>query len=108
MFYERLHGRLSKNDALRKIFPKIDMHTVTRFCLVCCLLFLTAHRLPAPIVEEEKPTPASEKSAKPKPKRPTNSNSNQNSERSTTRKTNLPPQSQSTPNPRPFAGTWIE
>jgi len=107
MFYERLHGRLSKNDALRRHFW-IDMRFVAQTCLIWSMLFVTAHRLPALIVEEEKLTPASEKSAQPNHKRPTNSNSNQNSERSTTRKTNLPPQSQSTPNPRPFARTWIE
>jgi hypothetical protein len=36
--------------------------------LVCGLLLLTAHRLPAPI-QEENPTPAPEKSTKPRPKR---------------------------------------
>jgi len=33
------------------------------------LLLVTAHRLPAPIVEETTPTPAPQESAKPKPKR---------------------------------------
>jgi hypothetical protein len=33
------------------------MHAPRRSCLVCCLLFLTAHRLPAPIAEET-PTPS--------------------------------------------------
>src|SRR5256885_8054873 len=44
------------------------MHRAARFCLLCCLLFITAHRLPAPI-SEENPTPALEKSVRPRPKR---------------------------------------
>src|SRR5438132_162300 len=44
------------------------MRLVCRFCLVCCMLFAGAHRLPAPIIEQEKPTPTAEQSAKQKPK----------------------------------------
>jgi hypothetical protein len=42
------------------------MHTAVRFCLVCWLLFITAHRLPAPIQEiPENPTPAPQESVSP-------------------------------------------
>jgi hypothetical protein len=41
------------------------MHMVGRFCLICCVFFLSAHRLPGPIVEES-PTPANEAHTKPK------------------------------------------
>src|SRR5215472_10500328 len=34
------------------------MNSVARFCLICCLLLITAHRLPAPITEETTPTPS--------------------------------------------------
>ena len=42
------------------------MKTASRILLVVFLLMLSAHRLPAPISEEEKATPAPEESAKPK------------------------------------------
>lgn len=69
-----------------------------RFCLICSALLLTAHRLPAPIVEEDKPTPAP--AAKPRPKRTAETKTNQATQTSTTK---------STPTPVPskrFAGTW--
>jgi hypothetical protein len=50
---------------------KIDMYRARPLCLVCCLLLIAAHRLPAPIVEpEEKPA-----SIPRKPKSKTLSNS---------------------------------
>jgi hypothetical protein len=59
---------------------------------VAIMLLISAHRLPAPIQEvPESPTPAPEQSAKSKPKRQTAS----------------PPQTHSTQNPTPFAGTWV-
>ena len=63
-------------------------------------LFTPAHRLPAPIVEEEKPAPAPEQSAKPKPRRNAESETNRAST-----------SSHATPSPSPvktkkFAGTW--
>jgi len=76
------------------------MRAAARFCFVCFLLFATAHRSPAPIVEEEKPTPAPEKSAKPRPKRPAETKKNGATQTSTAK---------STPTPVPskrFAGTW--
>src|SRR6266851_10124474 len=35
----------------------LGMHAAGRFCLVCTLLFITAHPLPAPILEETSPSP---------------------------------------------------
>jgi len=43
------------------------MRTVARLCLVCCLLFLTAHRLPAPIVEESTPQPVLKRKTESRP-----------------------------------------
>jgi hypothetical protein len=70
------------------------MHIAARFCLVCSLLFLIAHRLPAPIAEES-PTPLPQQFAKPKraitkPQTPS-----------------PPPKKQATPNRNPFDGTWV-
>jgi len=63
--------------------------------LAVALLFVTAHRLPAP-----------EQSAKPKPKRIVKANGN--SESSTKAKTSSPtPQRQAAPNRSPFEGTWV-
>jgi hypothetical protein len=72
------------------------------FWLIGALLFVTAHRLPAPIQEvPETPTPAPQQSAMPKPKRTIKPKvANENSESSTKRKTPAP-----TPRAR-FAGTW--
>jgi len=72
---------------------------IGRICLVCCLLFITAHRLPAPITEESA-TPAPEQLAKPKTKRAIES------------KTNHPPapsralSGATTARSKKFAGTW--
>jgi hypothetical protein len=38
------------------------------YLFVAALFFTAAHRLPAPIIEEQKPTPAAERLTKPKPK----------------------------------------
>lgn len=67
------------------------MRAAAKLLLICCMLLITAHRLPAPI-QEESPTPA----AKAKSKRVTESRPNRN-------------QKASTPIPKPsrrFAGTW--
>jgi hypothetical protein len=80
------------------------MKLVARFCLICCLLFTTTHRAPAPIVEEEKSTPVPAQSEAPKPK---------HSKRSTTAEQS--PSAQAEPKarapsvsqgPARFAGTW--
>jgi len=65
------------------------------------LLFISAHRLPAPI-SEESPTPAPEQSAKAKPKRTVKPKPSENSKSSTTAKTSSP-----TSNRNPFDGTWV-
>ena len=70
-----------------------------RFCLVCWLLFLTAHRLPAPI-SEESPTPAVE--SRPKARMPRKTPAAERSAQLTKSKTPTP-----TPNSQPYAGTWI-
>jgi hypothetical protein len=56
-----------------KAFPDacIDSKFFGRLLLTVCLLFLSSHRLPAPIVEEEKPTPA------PKPRQASRSKPNE-------------------------------
>jgi hypothetical protein len=76
--------------------------------LTIALLIITAHRLPAPILEtQESPTPKPEQSAKPKAKRTIKSKANEGSESSTKRQTPSPqPQSQATPQRNPFDGTW--
>ena len=77
------------------------------FIFVVIGLLITAHRLTAPIVEEEKPTPAPEQTAKPKPKRQVNKSS-ENSERSTKRPTPSPtPKNQVASKRTPFDGTWV-
>jgi hypothetical protein len=67
---------------------------------------LTTQRLPAPIVEEEKPTPAAEPSEQPKRKRSTRSTTTEQSSAQTeTRPKALPaPVAQGSAR---FAGTWI-
>ncbi len=74
----------------------------------CCLfvigfVLLTAHRLPAPIVEEN-PTPAPEQMAKPKPKRPVKPKATiGSSESSTKRQVSSPqPKSEAAANRKPF------
>src|SRR5580704_5599245 len=79
------------------------MKTASRIVLVIFLLAVSAHRLPAPIVEEATPTPAA--TAKPKPnavaKPKSTSNSSQNSGG----------QKKETPTKHavasPFTGTWV-
>jgi hypothetical protein len=73
------------------------------------LFLLTAHRLPAPLVEEEKPTPVPEQSAAPKPKTKRPTKSAATSEEQAPAKT----EARAKPAPPPvslgparFAGTW--
>ena len=82
------------------------MHTVGRFCLVCWLLFISAHRLPAPIAEESS-TPVPQQSAKPKPKRISKPKvANENAEAAvTSQKRTIAPAA--TPNQNRFDGTWM-
>ena len=72
---------------------------IARFCLVCGLLFITAHRLPAPI-SEENTTPPPEQSAKPKPKRASEPKTERKETSSRTATAPAPARS------RKFAGTW--
>lgn len=61
--------------------------TFVVFLTAVFFLAFPTHRLPAPIVEEEKPTPAPEQSAKPKPKRSAESKvESESPETTTTRK----------------------
>jgi cytoskeletal protein RodZ len=78
-----------------------------RLLLMVSVLLITAHRLPAPIVEEEKPTPAAEQSAKPKPK-PTikPKATRENSESATRRQTSSPPPKTQPTQQNRFSGTW--
>jgi len=71
-------------------------------CLVCALLLLTAHRLAAPI-QEENPTPAPEKSAKPKPKR----TSKPESDSSRVTHSRATPAATAAPIQNKFDGTWM-
>jgi hypothetical protein len=85
----------------------IDSKVFGRLVLIFWLLFLSSHRLPAPIVEEEKPTPAPEQSVKPKPKRTVKPNiATENAQSSEKRKTISGPQNRATPARTSFAGTW--
>src|SRR5467141_2637267 len=77
--------------------------------LVAALLFVPAHRLPAPIQEvPESPTPAPKQSTKTKPKQTIKlKDAGKSSESSTKRQTSAPqPKSQSSPTQPRFAGTW--
>jgi len=72
-----------------------------RLCLVCGVLLIIAHRSPAPIVEEEKPTPApEEQTAKSKSKRNSVENSEENKSSEPAK-----PREPSKARER-FAGTW--
>jgi hypothetical protein len=75
------------------------MRTIAQFLLACGLVFITAHRLPAPIAEESQ-TPAAEQSAKPKAKRVIESKTNRASMPSHAVSNSAPARS------RKFAGTW--
>ncbi len=82
------------------------MRTVARICLIC-LLLMTAHRLPAPIVEEEKPTPAPEQSEAPKQKHSAKSKTTLEEEavvKTERRAKPAPPPAMQ--GPSRFAGTW--
>jgi hypothetical protein len=77
------------------------MRTARQLFLVCTLLLLSAHRLPAPI-SEESPTPTPEKSAKPKPKRVSKPESESpNTSRSRTKAAPV-----ASPIQNKFDGTW--
>jgi hypothetical protein len=85
------------------------MRAIARFCLICCVLFITAYQLPALSVEEEKPTPAPDQSEAPKPKTKKPTKSAATSEEKTPGK----PETGAKPAPPPapqglsrFAGTW--
>lgn len=80
------------------------MHRTLCFLLVAALLFVTAHRLPAPIQEvPESPTPAPEQPAKPKPKRTTKPKpKSETNELATT-----PAKQQPSPKQSRFAGKWV-
>lgn len=80
-----------------------------RFLLIAALLFVTAHRLLAPIsVIPESPTPAPEQSPKAKAKRTIKPKASESSESSTKRQTPSPaPKNQATTNRNPFDGTWV-
>ena len=83
------------------------MRAIGRFCVVCTLLFVTAHRLPAPIQEvQETPTPTHNQSSKAK-RNIKSKDADENSENSATRKAISQSRSQPTANPHPFAGRWI-
>ncbi|HEX7517888.1 MAG TPA: hypothetical protein VF345_11455 [Chthoniobacterales bacterium] len=72
-----------------------------RLTLVVLLLFSTAHRLPAPIVEApENPTPAPEQASKPKWKRSMRANSRATSSNNESAK------APATSGPGRFAGSW--
>src|SRR5262249_17550884 len=82
------------------------MKLIVRFCLVCCLLLVSAHRSPAPIVEEN-PTPAAERTAKPKSKRTSKAKSESgNSTRSPKHQTSSA-QAQPTPHRNLIDGKWV-
>ena len=57
-------------NIIRPDFPRPEIAVIRsfRFFFVLLSILLIAHRSPAPIVEEEKPTPLPEKSEVPKPK----------------------------------------
>ena len=69
------------------------MNLVCRLCLICFLLFVTAHRLPAPFSEvpDTTPTPKPKREAAPKPR--------------SKPRAEATPKPTATPN-RSFAGTW--
>src|SRR5437588_496480 len=79
------------------------MKLTSNILLVAMILFIVAHRLPAPIAEES-PTPAPEHSAKPKPKRTIQTEAaSKSSESSTKRQTSSPqPRSEAASNRKPF------
>jgi hypothetical protein len=80
----------------------MNVGTLRRACLVCVLVLVMTHRLPAPIAEES-PTPAAEQPTKPKAKHKDASKSSENTAKSRA------PSPTSTPalQRNPFDGTWI-
>jgi hypothetical protein len=73
-----------------------------RLALIAVLLFLTAHRLPAPVTElPDNPTPAPEQAPKPKWKRPVRAKSR------TTGNENESAKAPATLGPGKFAGNWF-
>src|SRR5712692_7418839 len=82
------------------------MHTVVRFCLVCWLLFITAHRLPAPIQEvPESPTPSSVVAPTPNPRVKPSPKPKPKSEASVS--TATPTAQHPSSKQNRFAGTWV-
>ena len=77
------------------------MKSPLRFLILLVSIFVIAHRSPAPIVEEEKPTPAREQAAKPKTKRFIESQGNRRTTSSRTTPTQTPAKA------KRFAGTWV-
>ena len=83
------------------------MNRFVKLFAVIGFLVIAAHRLPAPIVEEERPTASPEQSVKLKPKRTVKpSIANANSQSSETRKTSSAPQNRAAPARTSFTGTW--
>jgi hypothetical protein len=84
------------------------MPRVVRVVIVGVALFLSAHRLPAPIVEETSPstTPAPAHSAKPKPTVKSKASESSGSS-AKTQTSPVAPKTQPIANRNPFDGTWI-
>jgi hypothetical protein len=80
------------------------MNTFARLCLIGGLLFVTAHRLPAPI-SEENPTPAPVQSAKPKrTSKPKVTNDNVEKNAASPKRVSIPA---ATPIQNRFDGSWM-
>jgi hypothetical protein len=79
------------------------MNRTTRLLFTFILLLSTVHRLPAPIIEEQKPTPAAERPAKPKAKHKI---VRESSEESTKRQASPTPKTQAISNGSVCDGTW--
>jgi hypothetical protein len=80
------------------VWDRNGLKRTVRTCLIVAVLLITAHRLPAPIVEEN-PTPARERVAKSKPKRTAESKSSSSAAKPSATPAPLPT--------RRFAGTWV-
>lgn len=76
----------------------------SRLLLVVAALLITTHRLPAPIVEEQKPTPAPSQSETPKRKHSIRSTSS--SEQSLKQTESKPKATPSSAPTKKFAGKW--
>jgi hypothetical protein len=77
---------------------------VSWICLICCLLFATAHRLPAPIVEEEKPTPTPASAQTAKEKKSSIKSKATPQPKQASRAT---PEQKASVKQKRFAGTWV-